>query len=145
MLQRYRMFDPSTFPLRVKIKHWLIMFYVTIRSPWKIRQKIEKLLSSNKISETEYCCFLEFFSIERRDISKIKLRDKHCFDETVYLPFHDMQLPAPKGYDTLLKAVYGDYMKPVKGIQSHGIVLVDCERPYKDVMKELRLKSLNSI
>lgn len=143
MLQKYRMFNPSNSPFMVKVKHWLICLYVSLITPKRIRRKIERLVSSNKISDNEYCCFLEFFSIERRDISRIKLRDKHCFDETVYLPFHDMQLPAPKGYDTLLKAVYGDYMKPVKGVQSHGIVVVDTERSYIEVLSELRNNIIN--
>lgn len=37
--------------------------------------------------------------------------DKHIFDETIYLPFEDMMAPAPKGYDTYLRHLYGDYMQ----------------------------------
>lgn len=145
LLQNYRMLDSTSFPLRVKIRHWLIYLYVTIRNPNSLRQKIESLLSSNSIVDSEFCSLLEFYAIERRDVSRIKLRNKHYFDETVYLPFHDMRLPVPKDYDALLKVIYGDYMKPVKGSQSHGIVVVDCERSYKDVMVELKNKKARVI
>lgn len=36
---------------------------------------------------------------------------KEIFAETIYLPFHDMMLPAPSGYDAYLRHLYGDYMK----------------------------------
>lgn len=34
---------------------------------------------------------------------------KSIFRETVFLPFHDLKLPAPGGYDIYLKHLYGDY------------------------------------
>ncbi len=37
--------------------------------------------------------------------------DKKFFEDTVYLDFEDFKVPAPSGYDTLLKEFYGDYMK----------------------------------
>ena len=49
-----------------------------------------------------------------------------------------MMVPVPKEYDGLLKVVYGDYMRPVKGTQSHGHVVLDFDRSYKEVMAELR-------
>ena len=36
---------------------------------------------------------------------------KKLYAKTVYLPFEDMQLPAPVGYDVYLKHLYGDYMQ----------------------------------
>ena len=39
--------------------------------------------------------------------------DKAFFDETVFVPFEDLQLPVPKEYDKLLRYMYGeDYMIP---------------------------------
>lgn len=37
--------------------------------------------------------------------------NKSDFEETVWLPFEHIHVPAPKGYDNILKASYGDYMK----------------------------------
>ena len=48
-----------------------------------------------------------------------------------------MLIPVPKGYDKLLTDIYGDYMKPVKGGSDHSLIVVDCDRSYKEVMKEL--------
>lgn len=48
---------------------------------------------------------------------------KDWFCKTVYLPFEDVQIPAPVGYDELLKAIYGNYMTlpPVeKRVSTHG-------------------------
>lgn len=140
MLENYRMRNPKVYPIGFKVRHALIVAYVLLRNPYRLRKRIEKLLSSNSIDENEYCGLVEFYSLERFDISKFKRRNKHYYDETVWLPFHDMQIPAPKGYHELLTDLFGDYMKPVKGAQSHSIVAVDCNRSYKEVLAELRNK-----
>lgn len=36
---------------------------------------------------------------------------KSDFEETIWLPFEHIQVPAPKGYEDILKVSYGDYMK----------------------------------
>lgn len=140
MLENYRMRNPKVYPIGFKVRHALIVAYVLLRNPYRLRKRIEKLLSSNSIDDNEYCGLVEFYSLERYDISKFKRRNKHYYDETVWLPFHDMQIPAPKGYHELLTDLFGDYMKPVKGAQSHSIVAVDCDRSYKEVLAELRNK-----
>lgn len=48
---------------------------------------------------------------------------KEWFNSTLYLPFEDIQIPVPGGYDELLKAIYGDYMTlpPIeKRVATHG-------------------------
>lgn len=37
--------------------------------------------------------------------------EKKVYSETVFLPFEDLRLPAPAGYDTYLRKLYGDYMQ----------------------------------
>lgn len=37
--------------------------------------------------------------------------ERKWFDETDYMPFEDTMAPVPKGYDSLLRVDYGDYMK----------------------------------
>ena len=140
LLKNYEMMDPRHYSLKTKLKHAVISTYVLLRKPIRIQQKIEKLLSSNRICDNDYCALLDFYALERHDISKMKFRNKHYYDETVWLPFHDMQIPAPKEYDALLRDLFGDYMKPVKGTQSHTTLVVDTERSYKEVLAELRNK-----
>ena len=56
--------------------------------------------------------------------SKLKFYDKHCFDSVIYLPFEDIQLPCPIGFDSILRLKYGDYMIPVKAKTNHGDVYI---------------------
>lgn len=140
LLKNYAMINPRNVPILSKIKHALISIYVLLRNPIRLHKKIEALLASNKLSDCENCALLEFYALEGRDLSKMKLRNKHFFDKTIMLPFHDMLLPVPAGYDELLRVLYGDYMKPVKGTQSHCNVVVDCDRSYVEVLRELRNK-----
>lgn len=64
---------------------------------------------------------------------------KSDFAETVYLPFEDIEVPAPVGYDDVLRATYGDYMQlPPEEQRSspHGGV-IDPDRPYPEVLAGL--------
>ncbi|MBQ7424352.1 MAG: LicD family protein [Prevotella sp.] len=66
-------------------------------------------------------------------------KDKHIYDETLWLPFEDMTVPAPAGYDLLLRTIYGDdYMTPRRAPAFHGGMIFDTERSYKEVLKEIR-------
>ena len=61
------------------------------------------------------------------------------FAETVYLPFEDLQLPAPVGWDDLLTDRYGSYMDfppPEQRVYKHDGYLT-AERPYTEVIKDL--------
>ena len=42
-----------------------------------------------------------------------------CFDDVIMMPFEEIEVPIPIGYDELLKRVYGDYMTPVRGGGAH--------------------------
>lgn len=138
VLENYRLVDSKTFSFYGKLRHFLVYAYVWLNNPMRIENKIKTILSKNSIKESDYCALLEFYALEGYDNSRIKYRNKHYYDETVLLPFHDMTIPAPKGYDKLLKDLFGNYMKPVKGIQSHSNIVIDCERSYKEVLEELR-------
>ena len=139
-LKQYEMWKPKYFSIRTRMKLFALKFFFILVKPEKVHRRIEKMLASNSIKDNENCALLDYYALEGRDLSRMKLRNKHYFDETIMLPFHDMQLPAPVGYDAMLRAIYGDYMKPVKGTQSHGNIVVDTERSYKEVLAELRNK-----
>lgn len=38
--------------------------------------------------------------------------NKEWFDGTIMMPFENIEIPVPTGYDKILKATYGDYMTP---------------------------------
>lgn len=51
---------------------------------------------------------------------------KNVYDDVVFLPFEDIELPCPSGYETILRTMYGDYMElPPENMRNwHGTTLV---------------------
>ncbi|SEW03062.1 lipopolysaccharide cholinephosphotransferase [Prevotella sp. khp7] len=67
--------------------------------------------------------------------------DRHIFDDTVWLDFEDMKVPAPSGYDQLLRTQYGEnYMTPIQTGNYHGELVFDTERSYVELLPEVRLR-----
>ena len=64
--------------------------------------------------------------------------------ETIYMPFEDLEIPVPNGYDEILRDQYGDYMTPVKAPTMHGSVIFDADRPYKEILKEIKAGKLST-
>lgn len=72
------------------------------------------------------------FDLKRVEKEK---RDKRWYDETIMMPFEDIMLPAPAGYDMVLRNLYGDnYMQPAKSPSGHGETIFDVNRSYKEVI-----------
>ncbi len=64
------------------------------------------------------------------------------YSDTEWLPFEDMELPVPKGWDERLRAEYGqNYMMPSTAPSCHGSIIFDTERPYTEVLRKLRKKA----
>lgn len=42
-------------------------------------------------------------------------RERAWYDEVIYLPFENLEIPAPAEYDKVLRAEYGDYMRIDRG------------------------------
>ena len=57
-------------------------------------------------------------------------RDKNWYESVIYLPFENIEVPAPAGYDELLKCQYGNYMEFVKGGSFHNGIILDPDTPY---------------
>lgn len=51
--------------------------------------------------------------------NKNKYRNANDYKETVYLQFEKIKVPAPKGYDSILKQLYNDYMTPIIAANTH--------------------------
>ena len=84
---------------------------------------LERLIQLYENNTTKYAA-LKTDSIIRSNSILYFIRFCKIIDysEVVYLPFHGNYAPAPVGYDTILKQLYGDYMTPTKnykGAQSH--------------------------
>lgn len=64
---------------------------------------------------------------------------KEWYDETVYMPFENFSMPVPKEYEKALIHRFGpNYMEPIKFASLHNGIILDAERPYKEVLKELK-------
>ena len=57
---------------------------------------------------------------------------KLWYEEVIMLPFEDIMIPAPSGYDHLLKNYYGDYMKPVMFASEHCVEIFDPDKSYSE-------------
>lgn len=58
---------------------------------------------------------------------------KEDFDDYILLPFENVKMRCPAGYDNFLKTLFGDYMKlPPKDKQNsrHEVDILDLERPF---------------
>jgi len=67
-----------------------------------------------------------------------RFKDHSIYDGTIMLDFEDIQIPAPIGYDQLLRIFFGDnYMTPIHEPSLHTIHVYDAERPYPEVQVEL--------
>lgn len=108
--------------------------YPTRKSVVDLYRRYEDTFRCNKGSD---CPFVAFTAWVYTDIR----RDKHVFDETVYLDFEYLKVPVPKGYDKLLTVKYGDYMKPSHIPNDHGEVIFDARTPADIKVRELRRKT----
>ena len=105
----------------------------------KCFQEYDNIYRQFKISDNKYISFIAFYyELDRY------LRDKHWYDETIYLPFEDIMMPVPKDFDKILTLQYGDYMKPVKAPTMHGnFEVLDTEKSYLEHLPAIRKKHNN--
>lgn len=67
------------------------------------------------------------------------------YDETIYLPFEDILVPVPAGYDRILTAKYNDYMKfpPIEQrVDKHGGYL-SADIPYTEMLERIKKETCN--
>lgn len=66
------------------------------------------------------------------------------FDNLIWVPFENIEVPVPVKYDEFLKRFYGDYMKfpPVeeRGEWHGGVITFDPDTPYKEYITKLESK-----
>lgn len=87
--------------------------------------KMESILRKYSVNQCEYVAPLGFiFETEKR------VRNKHLYDDIVWLDFENIKIPVPAGYHEFLSKRYGNYMEPVQIPTTHGAVLFDTEHPY---------------
>lgn len=119
----------------ISIQNYLIYHSIDKKGFHNAFKNFDELLKS-KHGENVACVG---FSLELNRF----LRKKSLYENTVLLPFEDMMMPVPIGYDTILKTQYGDYMKPAKDSSYHGGFLVlDTEVSYEVYLPQLRIEEM---
>lgn len=119
---------------QITLKHIFAQLYMAFHKFTAVYEKIQECYTNYgvKMSDDLAC---PMFAIHI--VFDIK-RKKDWYSETVYMPFEDIQMPVPIGYDKILTNQYGDYMTPVKAPSYHGGVIFDTERPYTEVLKDIK-------
>lgn len=96
----------------------------------KLYRSMENFLRRYSVDEYEYVAPLGFqFETEE------KIRNKHFYDNMIWLDFENLKIPAPAEYHEFLSRRYGEYMKPVQIPTVHGKVFFDTEHPYTYYLK----------
>jgi lipopolysaccharide cholinephosphotransferase len=103
------------------------------RKGWQtIYSEVDDMLRTTDIRQCPYVAEICFCGYDF-------LLDKHIFDDTVMLPFENIEVPAPKDYDAFLRAVYGDsYMTPLQTGTAHDDMIFDTTRSYRDLLPQAR-------
>ena len=105
-----------------------LFFFRTPKARYRVWRFAEKRMSkydfdkSDKV--TELCAWYQYMVNEY---------PKSAFEQAIYLPFEDTELPVMNGYDTYLKMAFGDYMQlpsEDKRVPTHEVVWFDLDKPY---------------
>ena len=67
---------------------------------------------------------------------------KEWFDETIYLPFETVTMPAPKMFDEVLTSYYGDWRTPVRDGQPRLGFAHSTDIPYKEFWRRVDMQAL---
>ena len=79
---------------------------------WKSLDRIAEMFGEEEGEQlTEY-----IFSYKNPQL----IVDKDCYQEVVMMPFENMEIAVPVGYDTILTAKYGNYREPVRYQAGHN-------------------------
>lgn len=114
---------------------------------FKLKRKVNSIGFTNYYkSYDDYC--KQYTKTNNSRVSLISwkwqpryLRKKECYGDTLMLPFEDIIIPVPAGYDEILTTQFGDYMTPIQAPSMHGgIEIFDVEHSYKETLPLIRKK-----
>lgn len=115
--------DKSSFSAKDKLIYFILKILKV--SSKDLFAKMEQCLRKYSVDEYEYAAPLGFiFETEKR------IRNKHLYDDVVWLDFENLKVPVPAGYHEFLSKRYGNYMEPAQVPTTHGNILFDTEHPY---------------
>ncbi len=129
----YSLFCAQTIPEKHGgIMKWGSQALLTLIPSKKLRYKIWKKAEAEMTKYTKEesdgiteLCSGPYYMKKKYPISS--------FEDALWLPFEETELPIPIGYDDYLKTAFGDYMTPPpveKQVAHHDAVLLDLEKSY---------------
>lgn len=74
--------------------------------PERYQEQLNALCTERSFDSSKYVGLVSWTETPDADIY-----ERTWFEDTVYMPFEDMNVPVPSGYDLLLRSEYGDYMQ----------------------------------
>lgn len=82
-----------------------------------------------------------------RHIFNTSTQEIEWYRSTIYLPFEDIQIPAPVDYHLVLTTQYGpDYMTPRMAPSMHGSdIVMDAAKSYKKCLRKMRINAVLKI
>ena len=128
--------DFNTSILAVFIRKVLRLTGFDYRNAYKWAEKQSK---KNKIDNYSKVAFRAHADplYKKKNLAK-DMWDKADFESCIRMPFENITIPVPVGYDHLLKQIYGDYMKfpPLDKRQGKHDVIFEPDIPYKEYCAE---------
>ena len=106
-----------------------------LRSPFEIYDEIQALAKNAGNEDGPYITSL----VSTLSRYEKKMYPIDCFKNIIRVPFENMELPVPAGYDIMLKLQYGDYMQfpPIeKRGQWHSNFIYEPDIPFDDYRKK---------
>ena len=92
--------------------------------------QFEQLAQSYNDTDAKECSPIAFSqALRRHEVFRVS-----DFDRQVELDFETMKIPCPQNYDEVLTRAFGDWHKHVIGKSSHGSVLIDLDKSYREYL-----------
>ena len=72
---------------------------------------------------------------------RMRLLNRRWYDNTVYLPFDEMEVPCPEKYEEVLVSKFGDWKTPREGTL-HGDIIFDTQKSYLEIKEKTGCKNV---
>lgn len=94
-------------------------------------KSFEKYIQTYNTKENaDYIANLAFNPLRKKGIYK-----KEYYNDLIMKKFENTKMPVPVGYEEVLNSMFGEWKIPKQASTSHGEVLYDTEKSYKEYLK----------